>query len=211
MILDHTHPLYKARRRGLAPGEQYNGAYYYSCEIVEQMIPNIKTDYNWVTVSVGAAPPHSIVFIHSNVNLGQYRYLKDIPDTILVCGLPETARRVKRYGTPIYLPLSVDVEYVKQFRVKKTKEVAFAGRPSKDTIYEKVDKLKGLERAELLTEMAKYKKVYAVGRTAIEAKILGCEVLPYDSRFPDPSIWKVLSNQDAAKILQEQLDKIDGS
>ena len=72
-----------------------------------------------------------------------------------------------------------------------------------------IDYIEGLPREELLAEMAKYKKVYAVGRTAIEAKILGCEVLPYDDRYPDPEIWQVLDNRDAAKILQEKLDEID--
>jgi hypothetical protein len=66
-----------------------------------------------------------------------------------------------------------------------------------------------MEHDELLREMAKYRRVYAVGRTAIEAKILGCEVLPYDQRFPDPSIWKVLDSMDAAKMLQRLIDKID--
>lgn len=43
----------------------------------------------------------------------------------------------------------------------------------------------------------------------IEAKILDCEVLPYDPRFPDPSIWKVLDSMDAVKMLQGLIDKID--
>ena len=38
----------------------------------------------------------------------------------------------------------------------------------------------------------------------------GCEIMPYDKRFPDPSIWRVLDNRDAAKILQQKLDEIDG-
>ena len=57
--------------------------------------------------------------------------------------------------------------------------------------------------------MAEYEQIYAVGRTAIEAKILGCEVLPYDVRYPDPRMWKVIDNKDAAKLLQKKLDVID--
>ena len=53
--------------------------------------------------------------------------------------------------------------------------------------------------------------MYAVGRSAIEAKCLGCRIKPYDKRFPDPRIWKVVDNKDAAKILQRELDKIDGA
>ena len=67
-----------------------------------------------------------------------------------------------------------------------------------------------LPREEMLARIARYKKCYAVGRTAIEAKILGCEILPYDPRFPDPSIWKVFTYDDAVKLLQKKLDEIDG-
>ena len=66
-----------------------------------------------------------------------------------------------------------------------------------------------LPRNEILERLARYKKAYAVGRCAIEAKILGCEVLPYDRRFPDPSIWEILDNKDAAKILQDKLDELE--
>ena len=52
--------------------------------------------------------------------------------------------------------------------------------------------------------------VYAVGRTASEAKALGCKLKPYDPRFPKVSFWKVIDNKDAAKILQEKLNEIDG-
>ena len=66
-----------------------------------------------------------------------------------------------------------------------------------------------MEHEELLKEMAKYKNVYAVGRTAIEAKILGCNILPYDPRFKDPSIWKVVDTMEAVSLLQKELDEID--
>ena len=66
-----------------------------------------------------------------------------------------------------------------------------------------------MPREDLLPRLAVYKRCYAVGRCAIEAKILGCDILPYDRRFPDPSIWQVLDNLEAARILQEKLDEID--
>ena len=59
--------------------------------------------------------------------------------------------------------------------------------------------------------MAEYETVYAVGRTAIEAKILGCKLKAYDPRFPKVSRWKILDNKKAAKMLQEMLDEIDGT
>ena len=57
--------------------------------------------------------------------------------------------------------------------------------------------------------MAMYKNIYAVGLTALEAKALGCNILPYDPRFPDPSVWKVRDIKTIYKELQKKIDKID--
>lgn len=190
-----------------------NGAVLYSEEIVKYFIPNIKTTRNWVTIrSVPHAFDHSIVFIHNNLNPWFYDYLQNYHDLILVCGVPETCDKVKHLGLPVYLPLSVCVKDVEKWKTKKTKSVCYAGRKGKFAscnVPLSTDHLQDMEHDELLREMAKYRRVYAVGRTAIEAKILGCEVLPYDPRFPDPSIWKVLDSMDAAKMLQQLIDKID--
>lgn len=219
MILDHTEPNYARKRNSLGNGK-YNGAYYYSREIVKNIIPNVKTDRNWVTVRLSDCkdhPDHAIVFIHNNRNPNYYRYLKEYKDVVLVCGLQSTADNMRFYSDKvIYLPLSVDVEAVKRYRVKnKTKEVAYAGRLIKlnyanNRVPKDVDILSGMPQSKLLKEMAKYKKVYTSGRTAIQAKILGCEVLPHETNFPDPSVWKILDNKDAAKILQHKLNLIDG-
>ena len=211
MILDHTDPWYQRRLKKLG-FEKYNGAYFYSKEIVEKMIPLVDTDRDWVTVDLQrSVPDHSIVFIHNNKQPYRYRYLSASSDLVLVCGIPQTAERMQRYGTAIYLPLSVDVEYVEKFSTGKTKDTAFAGRLSKvENLPKGTDILGGLPRESLLKEMAKYRNIYAVGRTAIEARVLGCNILPYDRRFPNPSIWKVLDTKDAAKILQEKLRDIDG-
>ena len=216
MIIDHTHPDYlrKWRNAGL---NQFNGAYYYSKEIVENIIPNVETDRNWITVNVkGVGLNHAIVFIHNNLHPENYEWLKfyGFKDLVLVCGIPETVEKVAHLGKAIYLPISVDVDYVKQFRVEeKTKGSAFVGRPAKrkyGKLPDGIDYLEGLPRDELLRAMAEYKNVYAVGRCAIEAKILGCKLKAYDNRFPKASRWKVLDNLKAAKILQEELDRIDG-
>ena len=66
-----------------------------------------------------------------------------------------------------------------------------------------------IPREELLKFIAPYRKVYAIGRCAIEAKVLGCEILPFYDPFPDPEYWAVLDNKEAAEILQEELDVID--
>lgn len=207
MIISHEHELYH-------PKNINNGAYYYSKEIVENFIPNIKTDRNWITLRVeNLCLDHSIYFIHNNVKPQIYKFIKNYDDVVLVCGIPETVEKVKHLGKAIYLPLSVDVKYVEQFRTKKTKKRAFVGRKQKRLAYQfpsTVDLIENLDRDELLKEMAKYKEVYAVGRTAIEAKILNCEVLPYDIRFRNPNRWEIIDNSEAILMLQKLLDVIDG-
>jgi len=218
MIIDHNHPLYKTKWKTLG-ANKYNGAYYYSQEIVKNIIPNVKTDRNWITIrlpEMKVHPDHAIVFIHNNRNPNYYEYLRNYKDCILVCGMPETRDNVSFFGKSIYLPLSVDVKSVEKYKVKKkTKEQAFAGRTIKlsyctSSMPKDIDILADMPQSQLLREMAKYKKIYATGRTAIQAKILGCEVGSHDTRYPDPSIWKVIDNLEAAKMLQEMLDLIDG-
>ena len=216
MIIDHDnrHYRYKWNRMGTA---RFNGAFYYSKEIVKNIIPNVVTDRNWMTVNMqGIGVDHSIVFVHNNLHPERYEWLRKFDDVVLVCSLKETCERVAHIGRPIYLPLSIDVKAVRQFRLKKEDRhgIAFAGRPEKRTldgiVLPQVDIIENKPRQEFLKTMAHYEFIFAVGRTAIEAKALGCRLLPYDRRFPKTSVWKVLDNRDAAKILQERLDETDG-
>ena len=211
MIISHSDRRYQNKWNGLGPG-RHNGAFYYSQEIVRNIIPYVLTDRNWVTINIpGVCRNHSIVFIHNNEHPELYSWLKSYRDLILVCGIPETCTKVSHLGTAIYLPLSVDVEEVKKYRTEKTKDTAFAGRASKREGIDlgDIDYIEGLPRPQMLKKMAIYKKIYAVGRTAIEAKVLGCKILPYDPRFPDPVRWKVYDNKQMAKMLQKELDEID--
>lgn len=212
MIINHEHPAYVRKREQLGAG-QWNGAYYYSKEICDNIIPNVKTDRNWMTVNVkGEGEDHAIVFIHNNNSPENYEWLKKFKDLVIVCGVPSTVEKVKHLGKAIYLPLSIDTEYVEQFKTdKKTKKVAYFGRKAKaQGIPQGTDIISGLPREELLKRMAKYEKVYAVGRCALEALCLGVEeILPYDERYPDVKLWKVIDNKEAAKMLQKELDKID--
>lgn len=214
MIIDHNHPLYREKWESMRKANRWNGAFYYSKEIVKNIIPNIRTDRNWVTLNIrGEAYDHSIIFIHNNLNPNHYDWLEDYDDLVLVCGIPETCEKVAHLGKAIYLPLSVDVAYVEQFKLPKTREKAYIGRPSKRRgvwFDLDVEYIEGLPRELFLKCVAEYRKVYAVGRAAIEAKILGCEILPYDERFPNPAIWKIMDNSEAVDILQEKLDAIDG-
>ena len=212
MIIDHNHRQYRSIRNAAGPNK-YNGAYYYSIEIVKNIIPRVKTDRNWVTVKVpNKAFDHCIYFVHNNINISGYEWLQEYDDVILVCGVPETVEKVSHIGKAIYLPLSIDVAEVEQYKREKTKDLTYVGRYSKRAGLPlwRVDCLENMNRQTLLERMADYQRVYAVGRCAIEAKCLGCEILPFDPRYPDPELWQVLDNRDAAKILQKELDKIDG-
>lgn len=213
MIIDHNNLMYR-KKWEYAREHRFNGAYYYSTEIVKNIIPNVKTTRGWVTINVpGVACHHSVVFIHDNLSpFKSYLWLNNSRDLVLVCGVKETMNKVRHLGIPVYLPLSVDVDYVKQFKTRRTKDTAYVGRkgkPGTEHLPKDIDYLSGMSRAELLKEMAKYKKVYAVGRCAVEAKLLGCKILPFDRRYPDVKVWKVLDNKDAAKLLQMALNDID--
>ena len=220
MIIDHTHPesLRLTKRLGR---NRYNGAYFYSCEIVEHIIPNVKTDRNWMTIRAGAAAvDHSIVFVHDLWKFPEkYGYTFPYDDMLYVVGVPDMLDEVSRYGKAIYLPLSVDVGYVELFKRDKDRDAAFCGRTEWRTNFmpdgpaefpDGTDFLELMPRPQLLSEMARYRTVYAECRTAIEAKVLGCEVIGYHPRFAGKGLFDVLDSKDAAVLLQEQLDRIDG-
>lgn len=216
MIISVNHKAYIKKRERLAKGSRHNGAYYYAKEIGQNIIPNVETDRNWVLVNI---PPygadHAIVFVHNNLHPENYEWLKQYDDLILVCGVEETCDKVSHLGTAIYIPLSIDVDYVKQFKKpkKERNETAYAGRKGKRNGYEfpeDIEYLEGLDREELLKKLATKETVYAVGRTAIEAKCLGCKLKAYDERYPKVSLWKVIDNSKAAEMLQEKLNEIDG-
>lgn len=210
LIFSHESPEYQKRWKNLNVG-RFNGAYYYSKEIVENIIPRVETNRPWVTINVrGHCYHRAIVFIHNNLHQRNYGWLSVYRDLVLVCGIPETARKMGHLGRSVYLPLSVDVSYVEQFKREKDKEVAFIGRPMKrrgKQFPDGTEFVEGIEREKFLAEIARYRQVYAVGRAAIEAKVLGCEILPYDNRYPNPSIWTVYDNSDAAELLQDLIDE----
>lgn len=212
MIIDHNNKAYRKKWQGIGDN-RYNGAFFYSKEIVKYIIPNVTTDRNWITVNMrGVGCDHAVVFVHNNLHPENYDWMERYEDLILVCGVPETVSKVKHLGKAIYLPLSVNVADIERYRTDKSKDRAYIGRRSKANgilFPPGTDFISGLPRTRFLREIAKYREVYAVGRAAIEAKILGCEILPYDPRYPDPSIWEIIDNSEAAKMLQVQLDLLD--
>lgn len=214
MIINHDTPEYRKKWES-SISNRWNGAVYYSKEICKYIIPHINTDRNWITVNVkNIGCDHAIVFIHNNLHPENYEWLSKYNDLILVCGIRETMPKVQHLGKTIYLPLSVKVSDVEKYRTEKTKEIAFAGRRSKRKGIElpkDIEYLEALPRTKFLEELAKFRRVFAVGRVAIEAKILGCKVLPYDDRYPNPKRWRVLDSSEAVKILQKKLDKAERS
>ena len=211
--IDHTHPIYKQLRNRIGKS-RWNGAYYYSIEICDRIIPNIKTDRPWITINTNGYVrgfDRAIVFAHNHKGCpSHYEWLKGYKDLIFVCSERDDMPKLEHLGTPIYLPLSVDVEYVKKFRTDvKTKDVAFFGRMERvkeiaDQLPDGIEYVSGMKRERMLRKMAEYRTVYAVDRVAIEAQILGCKVLPYPDR------WKVIDSLEAVPMLQKELDKIDG-
>ena len=132
MIIDHTCQEYIKQYDRMSIAGRCNGAYFYSIEIVNNIIPLVDTDRNWVTIRAGdRCMNHSIVFIHNNLHPERYSWLAPYSDLVLVCGVPETCEKVRQFGIPVYVPLSIDVEYVQNFTCEKTRGVAYAGRPSK--------------------------------------------------------------------------------
>ena len=223
MIIDHTHPEYIKLRKKTGNGK-YNGAYYYSKEIVKNIIPRVQTWRDWNTIGrdVEGMRNGAIVFLHDNATTWHYEWLHKYEDLVLVCSSQYTADSVKYSGHTVLLPMSVDTEYVKKFRTKKTKDTCFAGNVwvknntricmtfPNGVFPDKIDFFSSLPREKLLKELAKYKRAYAIDRCAIEAKVLGCELLPLDTRYSVDNVGEVLDNRDAAEILQKELDKIDG-
>lgn len=212
MIIDHTNRFYT--------NIQPNGALIYSMNIVKNIIPNVKTDRNWVTIDCKQCRNYSIVFIHSNVNLEKYEYLKHYEDLILVTSQKTTQQELKKLGYAdhiIFLPLSIDLDETLKYKVKEPHNrngSCYAGRPNKPDVdslhlHNDIVFLSNLTHADLLRKLNYFKKCYAVGLTAIEAKVMGCEIIPFDRRFPDASVWKIRDGKDMAKELQKKLDRID--
>lgn len=221
IIIGTDNVQYRGYRKVFANSGLHNGAYYYAKEIETNIIPLVKTNRNWDCLGMRFTNyfPHSIVFLHHNLSFDKtYGFLKKYDDLVLVASSWLTYSRAQDAGFKvIFLPLSIDVDYVRKFATEKTKEACYAGNKwkfkekdlekylPKDIDFPPAD----LPREELLKFIAPYKRCYAVGRCALEAKALGCEIGVCDSRYPDPNFWKLISNQEAAKILQQELDKID--
>ena len=221
-IIDTTDPNYIAYKKIFHPNGSgmHNGAYYYSKEIVENIIPYVNTKRPWDTLGMKhlRSADHAIVFIHHNRSHDRvYSWLRRYKDLVYICATPITYEWAKQQlnGHAIYLPLSIDVSYVEQFKAPKTKDTCYMGnrwafkRKYENSLPDNVEfPPPNMPREELLKWVAPYRKCYAIGRCALEAKILGAEILPFYPIFPDPSFWKVIDNREAATILQDKLSML---
>lgn len=211
-IVSHLSPEYLK-----LPIDHDNGAFYYSKELLENIVPKIKTKRNWILINAeGKCYDNSIVIIHNNKNPERYQWLEKYKNLILVCSQPKTLKTLIEMHPKfhsIYIPLSIDTAYVKKFRVKKkTKKTGYFGRIVKCPDYikddETIDKIYGLDRDKLLKTLAKYKKVYAIGRCALEAKCLGCEVLTHEGEYEGVD-FELLDNKDVIDEFQRLINEID--
>lgn len=217
IIQDHTTREYFRAQSKLGCGK-HNGAFYYSKEIVESFIPKIKTTYNWQTINHQKAPEHCIVFVHSNNALQRYDYLLKYKDIILVCSTNHSMNQLKKKGHKkvIYVPLSIDVDYLKKFKHNRKKNGAIAcgnvwafTKETKEYFARQgINHYHDLERESLLYLMANAKTVYAIGRTAMEAIYLGAEVIQPDKEYPVEKYTTYYTQKDAIRIMQEQLDAL---
>ena len=212
-IISHLSPEYIALGIG-----HNNGAYYYSKELLENIIPHIKTERPWILINAeNQCMDNAIVIIHNNAHPERYEWLEGYKNLILVCSQIKTLLRMIQDHPKchsVYLPLSIDTDYVKQFKAKrKTREVAYFGRmakcPQKIMVDPSIDKIYGEDREALLTTVSRYKKVYAIGRCALEAQCLGCKVLPHKGEWENVK-WELKDNKDVISMLQKIINEIDG-
>lgn len=215
MIISHEHPEYQKIRNKAQ--HKNHGCWFYSNEIVDNIIPRVKTWRNWNTVGrdLPGMGDHFIVFLHDNSTPWNYAWLKKYKDLVLVCSSKYTMDSVKFSGRTVFLPMNIDTEYVKQFIVpEKTKDTCFYGNPwvlenSNTTLVDGTEMISNMPREDALKEVAKYEWCYAIDRCAQEAITLGCRLAHIETRYGCDNYKKVLDNREAAKILQEELDKLE--
>lgn len=195
-----------------------NGAFYYAKELYDNVIPNIKTQRNWVLLNIpDCCWDNSIVFIHNNKNPERYEWLKQFKNLIVVCSNFKTLKFMidllpKTHC--IYIPLSIDIKYVEQFQSKrKTKKLGYYGRlekcPEEILNDDGIDKIFGPDREKNLKLLSKYKDVYAIGRCAIEAKCLKCNVIHHAGEYNNIS-FDLIDNSEIIPELQRLINEIDG-
>jgi hypothetical protein len=204
-----------------------NGSYWYAKEIENIILPYINKKLFIVTAAAKLyspieIPDGSIVVCHDN-RTPEKSYGNLFNKNILwICSKYSTVKKMKSFGErATYVPLSIDTEYVKKFKSKKTKEAAFVGnawgfkKSYLASLPKDITQLSNLEREDLLKAMAKYKYVIAEGRCLMEAQVLGCKcevpkyetleavyVEPLDSRDAIPYWIEALKDEPEHHIMR---------
>lgn len=216
-ILGTKDPVYhRWITRGLKGS--HNGAHYYAKEIEELILPHIDADVFIATTGGTVQPkkvPDGCAFVcHHNVS-PEKAYEPFLNRGLLwICSKPSTVGKLEAIGeNAVYIPLSIDTEYVKRFRTEKTRDIAFVGNFWNfkenyiNSLPNNVHHVGELPRERLLEEMAKYRRVIAEGRCNMEAQVLGCEVELPD--YGKPSLEaiprEVLDSRDAIPYWKEVL------
>lgn len=193
--------------------KHFDGAYFYSKELVKNILPKVKTDRPFITINLcDNYCDNAVIFIHDNINPYRYVFLKKYKNLILVCSRFETVKALvdllPRFHV-VYLPLSIDTKYVSKFTSEsKNKDKCYVGR--KSTIpggLPEVDYLCNLERDDLLRKLSHYKLAYAVGRCLLEAKCLGLKTVNTSLLHGSEDL---LDNKEVIPVLQKLINEIDG-
>lgn len=186
-IIGTNEPIYE-HWRNENPEDRNNGAYWYAREIEDIILPALENlDVTVVTVAATQytsrqIPDGSAVICHNNRTTIE-SYSRFFNKNILwICSKHSTVNILKEAGeNAVYIPLSIDTQHVSKFKTSKTKDIAYVGNPwgFKESYLKSLPKniaqLNGLERDDLLAEMAKYKRVIAEGRCLMEAQVLGAK------------------------------------
>lgn len=204
-------------RQGMA---RNNGAYWYAKEIEDIILPELKHLNLWIN-TVGAnlynaseVPNGAVIVCHDNVNtIRTYRGLFKL-DVLWICSKQSVVDMFTGHGEKaVYIPLSIDTEYVKQFkRKRRTKDTAFVGNAWSykqkylSSLPDNIDQLYGMEREDLLREMAKYRNVIAEGRCLIEAKVLGAKTELPTHGYGDTIDREVIDSREAIPMWREVLE-----
>lgn len=195
-----------------------NGAYWYSKEIEDIILPEIKSSLFIVTAGATLLdkkdiPDGAVVVCHDNrTTLKSYKKLLN-KEVLWVCSKKSTVKTLKKAGEKaVYIPLSIDTKYVKQFKTKKTKDIAYVGNAwafKKDylkSLPDNIVQLSNLPREKLLKQMAKFKHIIAEGRCLMEAQILGCKVeIPKYQNGLESVFVKPLDSREAIPYWEKSL------
>lgn len=197
-----------------------NGAYWYAKEIEDIILPELKHLNLWIN-TVGSRflsprdiPRGAVIVCHDNINtVRTYMRLFKL-DVLWICSKQSVADTLIKHGEKaVYIPLSIDVEYVEQFkRKRRTKDIAYVGnawgfkKEYLSSMPSNIVQLNGMDRDDLLKEMSKYRTIIAEGRCLLEAKVLGAKTELPTHGYGDIVDREVIDSREAIPMWREVLE-----